>query len=147
MIYSCNGYHRIFISKLQNISNSPCKITCRYLKASFWWLLWIECNNELKRWGRFSKWEKVVFSSIFPSANIVSVRFPSSAWILYVTGYFLDFNLLHVAGLLIVSKQRPDSRRVIRFTGLITISSGLKPKKRKIADKNGQFRDKTNYII
>ena len=59
----------------------------------------------------------------------------------------MDFNLLHVAGLLIVSKQRPDSRRVIRFTGLTSISSGLKPKKRKIADKNGQFRDKTNYHL
>ena len=47
-----------------------------------------------------------------------------------------------MAGLLIVSKQRPDSRRVIRFTGLITISSGLKPKKRKIADKNRQLGNK-----
>ena len=51
-----------------------------------------------------------------------------------------------MAGLLIVSKQRPDSRRVIRFTGLITISSGLKPKKRKIADKNRQLGNKINHL-
>lgn len=52
-----------------------------------------------------------------------------------------------MAGLLIVSKQRPDSRRVIRFTGLITISSGLKPKKRKIADKNRQLGNKNHLAL